>query len=85
MKRQEANSLENITWSVLGKQNIQGKKVYSKKKCFETMQRHAVFFVQQLQEIKFAIRQQEKPSQQGLKCKISTLVFKLFLGKGFAL
>ena len=28
MKRQKANSLENITWSELGKQNIQGKKVY---------------------------------------------------------
>ena len=27
-KRQKANSLENITWSVLGKQNIQAKKVY---------------------------------------------------------
>ena len=28
MKRQKANSLENITWSELGKQNVQGKKVY---------------------------------------------------------
>ena len=56
-----------------------------KKKCFETMQRYAVFFVWQLQEIKFAIRQQEKPSQQGLKCKISKLIFKLFPGKGFTL
>ena len=28
MKKQKANSLENITWSELGKQNIQGKKVY---------------------------------------------------------
>ena len=34
---------------------------------------------------KIAIRQQEKPSQQGLKHKIFRLVFKLFLGKGFAL
>ena len=25
---EKANSLENITWSVLGKQKIQGKKVY---------------------------------------------------------
>ena len=56
-----------------------------KKKCFQTMQRYAVFFVQQLREKTFAIRQQEKPSQQRLKRKISRLVFKLFLGKGFAL
>ena len=28
MKRQKANSLENITWSELGKQNIQAIKVY---------------------------------------------------------
>ena len=28
MKRQKANSLENITWSELEKQNIQDKKVY---------------------------------------------------------
>ena len=26
MKRQKANSLENITWSELGKQNIRGKR-----------------------------------------------------------
>ena len=31
MKRQKANSLENITWSELGKQNIQAKKVYLEK------------------------------------------------------
>ena len=31
------------------------------------MYRYAVFFVRQLREITFAIRQQEKPSQQGLK------------------
>ena len=31
MKRQKANFLENITWSELGKHNIQAKKVYSKK------------------------------------------------------
>ena len=43
------------------------------------------FFVWQLQEIKFAIRQQEKPSQQGVKRKISKLIFKLFPGKGFTL
>ena len=43
------------------------------------------FFVWQLQDIKFAIRQQEKPFQQGLKCKISKLIFKLFPGKGFIL
>ena len=49
------------------------------------MQRHAVFLVQQLQEINFAIGQLEKLSQQGLKHKISRLVFKLFLGKGFTL
>ena len=30
IKRQKANSLENITWSELGKQNMQAKKVYSK-------------------------------------------------------
>ena len=28
-KRQKANSLGDITWSDLAKQNIQGKKVYS--------------------------------------------------------
>ena len=28
MKRQKANSLENITWSELRKQNIQAKNVY---------------------------------------------------------
>ena len=56
-----------------------------KKKCCETMQRHAVFLVRQLQEINFAIGQLEKLSQQGLKRKISRLVFKLFLGKGFTL
>ena len=39
----------------------------------------------QQQEIKFSIRQEDKPSHQGLKCKISRLIFKLFLGKGFAL
>ena len=44
-----------------------------------------MLFVRQLQEIKFAIRQCEKPSQQGLKRKIFRLIFKLFLGKGFAL
>ena len=49
------------------------------------MQRHAVFLVQQLQEINFAIRQLEELSQQGLKHKISRLVSKLFLGKGFTL
>ena len=49
------------------------------------MQRHAVFLVRQLQEINFAIRQLEKLSQQGLKHKISRLIFKLFLGKGFTL
>ena len=49
------------------------------------MQTHAVFLVQQLQEINFAIGQLEKLSQQGLKHKISRLVFKLFLGKGFTL
>ena len=49
------------------------------------MQRHAVFLVRQLQEINFAVRQLEKLSQQGLKRKISRLVFKLFLGKGFTL
>ena len=31
MKRQKANSLKNITWSELGKQNIQAKKVYLEK------------------------------------------------------
>ena len=30
MKRQKANSLENITWSELGKQNMEAKEVYSK-------------------------------------------------------
>ena len=49
------------------------------------MQRHAVFLVRQLQEINFATGQLEKLSQQGLKRKISRLVFKLFLGKGFTL
>ena len=49
------------------------------------MQRHALFLVRQLQEINFAIRQLEKLSQQGLKHKISRLIFKLFLGKGFTL
>ena len=49
------------------------------------MQRHAVFLVRQLQEINFAVRRLEKLSQRGLKCKISRLVFKLFLGKGFTL
>ena len=44
-----------------------------------------MFLVQQLQEINFAIRQLEKLSQQGLKRKISRLVSKLFLGKGFTL
>ena len=44
-----------------------------------------MFFVRQLQEIKFAIRQWEKPSQRGLKRKISRLIFNLFVGKGFAL
>ena len=44
-----------------------------------------MFFVWQLQEIKLAIRQHEKPSQQGLKRKISKLIFKLFPGKGFTL
>ena len=29
MQRQKENSLENITWSELGKQNIQAEKVYS--------------------------------------------------------
>ena len=28
MQKQKANSLENITWSELGKQSIQAKKVY---------------------------------------------------------
>ena len=41
--------------------------------------------LRQLQEIKFAIRLKEKPSQQGLKRKISRLMFKLIPGKGFAL
>ena len=41
--------------------------------------------LRQLQEIKFAIRLKEKPSQQGLKHKISRLIFKLIPGKGFAL
>ena len=49
------------------------------------MQRHALFLVRQLQEINFAIGQLEKLSQQGLKHKISRLIFKLFLGKGFTL
>ena len=49
------------------------------------MQTHAVFLVRQLQEINFAIRQLEKLFQQGLKRKISRLIFKLFLGKGFTL
>ena len=31
MKRQKANSLDNIAWSELGKQNIQAKKVYWEK------------------------------------------------------
>ena len=31
MKRQKANSLGNITWSELGKQNIKAKKVYFQK------------------------------------------------------
>ena len=44
-----------------------------------------MFFVRQLREIKFAIRQWEKPSQRGLKRKISRLIFNLFVGKGFAL
>ena len=44
-----------------------------------------MFLVQQLQEINFAIRQLEELSQQGLKRKISRLVSKLFLGKGFTL
>ena len=41
------------------------------------MQTHAVFLVWQLQEINFAIGQLEKLSQQGLKRKISRLVFTL--------
>ena len=41
--------------------------------------------VRQLKEINFAIRQLEKLSQQGLKHKISRLIFKFFLGKGFTL
>ena len=49
------------------------------------MQTNEVFLVRQLQEINFAIRQLEKLSQQGLKRKISRLIFKLFLGKGFTL
>ena len=28
MKKQKENSLENITWSEMGKQNVQAKKVY---------------------------------------------------------
>ena len=44
-----------------------------------------MFLARQLQEINFAIRQLEKLSQQGLKHKISRLIFKLFLGKGFTL
>ena len=44
-----------------------------------------MFLVRQLQEINFAIRQLEKLSQQGLKRKISRLIFNLFLGKGFTL
>ena len=43
---------------------------------------YAAFFFPQLREKNFAIRQQEKASQQGLIHKISRLVFKLFLGKG---
>ena len=34
MKRQKANSLENINWSELGKQNIQAKKVYTWAVCW---------------------------------------------------
>ena len=34
MKRQKANSLENIKWSELGKQNIQAKKVYTWAVCW---------------------------------------------------
>ena len=33
MQKQKANSLENITWSDLGKQSIQAKKVYYNHKC----------------------------------------------------
>ena len=29
MKKQKENSLENITWSEMGKQNVQAKEVYS--------------------------------------------------------
>ena len=29
MKKQNENSLENITWSEMGKQNVQAKEVYS--------------------------------------------------------
>ena len=28
MKKQKENSLENITWSEMGKQNVQAKEVY---------------------------------------------------------
>ena len=35
--------------------------------------------------LEFAISQWEKPTQQGLKHKISRFVFKLFRVKGFAL
>ena len=33
MKKQKENSLENITWSEMGKQNVQAKEVYSCDSC----------------------------------------------------
>ena len=44
-----------------------------------------LFSINQLSEIKFATRQWEKPSQQGLKRNISRPIFKLFAGKAFVL
>ena len=44
MKRQKANSLGNITWSELGKQNIKAKKVDFQKVADKSVQKLLFYF-----------------------------------------
>ena len=45
MKRQKANSLGNITWSELGKQNIKAKKIYFLKVADKSVQKLLFFYL----------------------------------------
>ena len=85
MKRQRANSLENITWSELGKQSIQAKKLQAKDVCFDRfLPRLAASSLEKILDesgihIDKAAIEQEQQENSDFTCKSSSNHFQTHL------